>query len=69
VNEYLVGIDCGGAGYGPPSERPAGMVATDVANRYVSPESAARDYGVVVDSETHAVDESATVAIRAKLPR
>jgi N-methylhydantoinase B len=58
----------GGAGYGPPAERPSAMVAADVANGYVSPQSAARDYGVVVDPDTFAVDEAATVARRAKLP-
>ncbi len=58
----------GGAGYGPPRERPAGMVAADIANGYVSPESAARDYGVLVDPDTLAVDEPATIAMCAKLP-
>jgi N-methylhydantoinase B len=57
----------GGAGYGPPCDRPAGIVAADVANGYVSPESAAVDYGVAVDPETFAVDEPATVTMRAKL--
>ncbi|HTW87896.1 MAG TPA: hydantoinase B/oxoprolinase family protein [Candidatus Binataceae bacterium] len=59
----------GGAGYGPPATRPPAMVATDVSNGYVSPESAARDYGVMVDPETHAVDESATIATRAQHSR
>ncbi len=54
----------GGAGYGPPHERPAAMVAQDVADGYVSLESAARDYGVAVDPETLAGDQSATAAMR-----
>jgi len=59
----------GGAGYGPPRERPAEMVVADVANGYVSIESAARDYGVVIDPETLMIDEAATIAMRARLAR
>lgn len=59
----------GGAGYGSPFERQPEMVAADVANGYVSAESATRDYGVVIDLETLAVDEPATIAMRAKLRR
>jgi N-methylhydantoinase B len=57
----------GGAGYGSPLERPPAMVAEDVANGYVSVESAARDYGVVLDPATFAVDEAKTAAARARL--
>ncbi len=59
----------GGAGYGPPIERPAEMVVADVANGYVSIESAARNYGVVIDPETFMIDEAATIAMRARLAR
>ncbi|MBM3487121.1 MAG: hydantoinase B/oxoprolinase family protein [Alphaproteobacteria bacterium] len=57
----------GGGGFGPPHERPAAHVAEDVRQGYVSIEAAARDYGVIVDPETFAVDEAATAARRAVL--
>jgi N-methylhydantoinase B len=57
----------GGAGYGAPHERPIAVVAQDVADGYVSIESAARDYSVVIDPETLETDEAATAAMRAKL--
>jgi len=44
----------GGAGFGPPSERPPAAIRRDVAEGYVTSEGAACDYGVrpeqVVDS-------------------
>jgi N-methylhydantoinase B/oxoprolinase/acetone carboxylase alpha subunit len=36
----------GGAGFGPPSERPPAAIRRDLAEGYVTPEGAARDYGV-----------------------
>ncbi len=36
----------GGAGYGDPSERPRDLVKRDLALGYISPETAARDYGL-----------------------
>jgi N-methylhydantoinase B len=54
----------GGGGFGDPLERPAGLVADDVANGYVSP-AAARDlYGVVIEPATGVVDVPATEALR-----
>jgi N-methylhydantoinase B len=38
----------GGGGYGPPRERSVGDIVRDVRRRYVSPESALRDYGVEI---------------------
>ena len=39
-------VQCaGGAGYGPAGERDADAIAADVADGYVSPEAAERDYG------------------------
>jgi N-methylhydantoinase B len=55
----------GGGGYGDPFERPAELVAQDVADGYVSPEGAARDYGVVVTADG-SVDAKATAARRSK---
>ncbi len=54
----------GGGGYGDPLERDSAMVAADVAEGYVSPESARDDYGVVIDPETGGVDEEATASLR-----
>ena len=36
----------GGAGYGPPAERSPAAIRRDVAEGYVTPEGALRDYGV-----------------------
>lgn len=47
----------GGAGLGDPFQRPAGLVAADVADGLVSPESARDDYGVVLN-EDGTIDES-----------
>jgi N-methylhydantoinase B len=55
----------GGGGFGPPAERPLAKVARDVAQGYVTPAAAERDYGVVCDPETGAVDEAATGRKRA----
>ena len=41
----------GGGGYGDPSERAPEQVAADLRNEIVSPEAAARDYGVKVDDD------------------
>jgi len=67
----------GGGGYGDPRVRPVERVLADVVNGYVTPESARRDYGVVVryvgspDAQvrpphTYEVDEAATHALRAE---
>ena len=58
----------GGGGFGSPLERPAEDVRHDVEQGYVSPQSAADDYGVVVDPETFALDEAATKRLRAAAP-
>jgi N-methylhydantoinase B len=55
----------GGGGYGSPHERPAEVVAEDVRQGYVSVKAAAEKYGVVVDTETFAVDQAATERLRA----
>jgi 5-oxoprolinase (ATP-hydrolysing) len=41
----------GGSGFGPPLERSVEAVAHDLAEGYVTPEAAERDYGVVVRSD------------------
>ena len=53
-----------GGGYGPAGERPAGEVARDVREGFVSVEAARGVYGVVL-GEDAAVDEQATRELRA----
>jgi N-methylhydantoinase B len=53
----------GGGGLGDPKRRPAELVAADVRNGLVSPESAREAYGVVVSAHG-AVDTEATMALR-----
>ena len=57
----------GGGGYGDPLERDPELVENDVADGYVSLESARADYGVVIHPETLKVDEEATQTLRAAL--
>ena len=57
----------GGGGFGAAWQRPAARVAEDVRQGYVTIEAAARDYGVVLDPETLAVDEDATERRRAQM--
>jgi N-methylhydantoinase B len=57
----------GGGGWGHPWERPLEAVREDVRQGYVSVKAARDLYGVVIDSETFAVDEAATNARRAEL--
>lgn len=57
----------GAGGYGPPWERDPEAVRRDVQEGYVSLEGAARDYGVVLDPVTLAVDEAGTAARRAAM--
>jgi len=57
----------GGGGYGDPLLREPEAVLADVRAGFVSPEAAARDYGVVVDGD--ALDLAATGALRATRPR
>lgn len=52
----------GGGGYGDPFERDPNRVLADVRLGAVSVESAARDYGVVIDK--HSVDASKTASLR-----
>lgn len=54
----------GGGGYGNPFRRPAVKVAGEVRNGFISVEAARRDYGVVIDPTTLAIDEDATRSLR-----
>jgi N-methylhydantoinase B len=60
TGEVLVNNTGGGGGYGDPFEREPALVARDVRNGFVSVGAAEREYGVVVDPVTFAVDEAAT---------
>jgi len=59
----------GGGGWGHPFDRPAARVREDVLDGFVSPASALKDYGVVLDPQTLAVDEVETAKIRKDLRR
>lgn len=54
----------GAGGFGNPTDRDSAKVAEDVLNEKVSADAAERDYGVVIDRKTFAVDEEATKALR-----
>ena len=54
----------GGGGFGQPLARDPASVLVDVRNGYVSPQSAERDYGVVIDTTKWVVDTAATRAKR-----
>ncbi|HUS55596.1 MAG TPA: hydantoinase B/oxoprolinase family protein [Thermohalobaculum sp.] len=60
-------ITPGGGGWGSPLDRPANDVLADVLDGFVSGEAAFAEYGVVIDDE--AIDEAATDAKRAAMPR
>ena len=53
----------GGGGFGDPLERPAGKVADDVANGFVTSKTAQRDYGVAIHPDGSA-DEAETAKRR-----
>jgi N-methylhydantoinase B len=57
-------VSAGGGGYGDPFERDPQLVLADVIEDKVSVEAARRDYGVVVDPTTLALDGAATARLR-----
>jgi N-methylhydantoinase B len=59
----------GGGGWGHPFDRPAAKVLEDVLDGFVSPASALKDYGVVLDPQTLEVDEVETSKVRKDLRR
>jgi len=54
----------GGGGWGNPFHRDPKLVRQDVLEGNVTLESAARDYGVVIDSQTLEIDAAATESLR-----
>ncbi len=65
-NTLFQNIAGGGGGYGDPFLRPAEKVLEDVKNELVSSKSAKKDYGVVIDKITMAVDQEATKSLRGR---
>jgi N-methylhydantoinase B len=59
----------GGGGYGDALTRPAERVLADVRQGLVSPEAAARDYGVALTADGTRIDEAATKDRRAQLAK
>lgn len=57
-------IGMGGGGYGDPIDRDPALVLRDVVNGLVTPEHAAKTYGVVVTGEPLRVDDEATAQQR-----
>ncbi|MGH8596481.1 MAG: hydantoinase B/oxoprolinase family protein, partial [Gammaproteobacteria bacterium] len=55
----------GGGGYGNPLEREPQQVLDDVLDEYISPTTARKVYGVVIEGEQ--VDSAATAALRGSL--
>jgi N-methylhydantoinase B len=62
-------LTAGGGGWGSPLDRPAEQVRDDVLDGFISPESARKDYGVVLSEDLLRVDEAATRALRTKQAR
>jgi N-methylhydantoinase B len=66
VNDLVISWSTGGSGFGDPLERAEALVARDVERLAVTPEMAARLYGVVVDAAGR-VDAKATADLRRRL--
>jgi N-methylhydantoinase B/oxoprolinase/acetone carboxylase alpha subunit len=67
-DETIVGVCCGGGGYGRPVDRDPARVARDVAAGYVTRARAETVYGVALDA-AGAVDAAATDRLRSDLRR
>ena len=64
AGQFVVGIDCGGGGYGDPFTRDPEKLLKDVRERWVTREAAEKVYGVMltgdVEAETLSLDLAAT---------
>jgi N-methylhydantoinase B len=67
AGSHLASQSGGGGGWGDPLDRDAGAVLDDWLDELVSLEAARREYGVVIDLATRAVDAAATLRLRAEL--
>ena len=61
--ETVVSYSAGGAGYGPPRERPVDQVRDDVTEGWISREKAAEIYRVAL-TEVGEIDDAATERLR-----
>jgi N-methylhydantoinase B len=68
AGEVIRVVSAGGGGWGNPLKRDEELVARDVELGYVTKSGAARDYGVVVKSDS-TVDQKATKNLRRRLQR
>ncbi len=64
--ERIASYSSGGGGYGPPIERPAAQVRSDVEEGWITKERAEEIYGVVLDGKGD-VDEAATARRRKEI--
>jgi len=64
AGDLLTHIQPSAGGYGVAFQRDPARVLEDVLDEKVSPEAAARDYGVVIDTNGHRVDTARTAALR-----
>lgn len=62
-------LSAGGGGRGLPTKRAPERVLDDVRQGYVTIEGARRDYGVVIDPKTLALDAKASAALRRDLEK
>ena len=60
---------CGGGGWGDPFLRGVREVRKDVVEGFITVESAAEDYGVVVKGDEHQIDDAATLELRERPPK
>ena len=67
ANDLVRLITPGGGGWGDPLEREVDAVRMDVIRRLVSIGSAEREYGVLMDPDSHEVDLSATEKLRQQI--
>ena len=57
TGDVLSAHSAGGGGFGDPMERDPSKVRMDVINGYISLESAEKDYGVILDADSHKIIE------------
>jgi N-methylhydantoinase B len=64
--DVMVSVSCGGAGYGPPHERPVSAVLHDLEEGWITREHAEESYGVATDAALR-LNEVATRRLRTEL--
>lgn len=66
--DALVVRSGGGGGFGPPEERDLALVEEDLRQGYITPANAERDYRVVIDPATLAINRTLTASLRLEVP-